>query len=297
MAYGDNGTNWIISTPSITFGIYAYELEGNITEAARARRALQRLVSFRHGANQLGMCLCNGLGVRHNLESLNQDSRMLSQVLPIAGITSEGWANLFPQVTGLMYGDSQISRIQHPQYDSDIVSVDPSVPYREQYPWAQLCWPRWELFIEVYQAVEHSEYTTQQQLLPALPTMMYLAGFDGNSASGALATATVSLVSSSNPSVLGAPVSFTCTVSGASGTPTGTVNFNADGTNIGTVTLSGGVGQVTISTLTGGSHTISAVYPGNATYDPSSNSLVQDVVVITTKTVNPRLKMRMRLHA
>ena len=52
---------------------------------------------------------------------------------------------------------------------------------------------------------------------------------------------TTALSSSQNPSVFGASVTFTTTVTAASGTPSGTVTFKDGATTLGTGTLAGGV--------------------------------------------------------
>jgi large repetitive protein len=52
-----------------------------------------------------------------------------------------------------------------------------------------------------------------------------------------LAATTTTLAASPNPSVAGQAVTFTATVSGSGGTPTGVVTFFADGNSIGTGTL------------------------------------------------------------
>jgi len=53
-------------------------------------------------------------------------------------------------------------------------------------------------------------------------------------------TTTAALTSSLNPSAVGQSVTFTASVSGAGGTPTGTVTFKEGATTLGTGTLSGG---------------------------------------------------------
>ena len=82
------------------------------------------------------------------------------------------------------------------------------------------------------------------------------------------ATAGVTVGSSANPSVAGQLVTFTATVTGSVGTPTGTVQFGVDGTNSGTpVTLTaGGTATMTTSSLAVGNHPVAATYSGNATY-------------------------------
>jgi len=93
-----------------------------------------------------------------------------------------------------------------------------------------------------------------------------------------LPTTTV-LTSSSNPSNFGDSVTFTATVSASSGTPAGNVEFRDGATVLGTVALNAS-GQATYATsaLSAGSHNITAVYVGNATYNTStSNTVVQGV--------------------
>jgi hypothetical protein len=70
------------------------------------------------------------------------------------------------------------------------------------------------------------------------------------------------LVSSQNPAVFGQSVTFTATVAGANGTPTGTVDFK-DGASViaSALPLDGsGVASFSTSSPDGASHTISAVY-------------------------------------
>ena len=87
-----------------------------------------------------------------------------------------------------------------------------------------------------------------------------------------------SLVSSKNPSGVGESVTFTATVTSGSGTPTGTVIFKDGSTTIGTQTLSGGVASVSTNTLAGGSHSITAVYGGDSTFNGSTSNTVTQTV-------------------
>ena len=78
-------------------------------------------------------------------------------------------------------------------------------------------------------------------------------------------------VGASNPApIIGLPLTFTATLtSPTSGeqTPTGTVQFEVDGSNVGTaVALAGGVATSGSVTLAAGTHTVTAVYSGDATY-------------------------------
>jgi hypothetical protein len=95
------------------------------------------------------------------------------------------------------------------------------------------------------------------------------------------ATATA-LASSLNPSGVGQAVTFTATVTAASGTPTGTVQFFDDATPLGTVPLGpGGQAQLTTSSLTAGSHPITAAYSGDGNFlGSTSPALTQQVVQV-----------------
>jgi hypothetical protein len=100
------------------------------------------------------------------------------------------------------------------------------------------------------------------------------------------ATPTVTVNAAPNPSQFGQGVTFSVTVSGSNGTPTGTVTFydgdpTIGGTQIGTPQTLDGSGDASVSTgsLTGGTHQIYAVYKGDATYLTLTNSLAGGQVV------------------
>jgi hypothetical protein len=83
------------------------------------------------------------------------------------------------------------------------------------------------------------------------------------------ATATMNLTSSLNPSKYGDSVTFTVTATGVAGAanPTGTVTVSDGGTTLATITLdASGTATQSIQTLTAGSHSLSAVYGGDANY-------------------------------
>jgi hypothetical protein len=91
---------------------------------------------------------------------------------------------------------------------------------------------------------------------------------------------TTTLTSSQNPSAFGQPVTFTATVSGSGGTPTGAVTFLDGGAAIGTGTLSGGVATFTTSALSAGNHTITTSYPGDANFGASTGALANNPQVV-----------------
>jgi hypothetical protein len=79
----------------------------------------------------------------------------------------------------------------------------------------------------------------------------------------------MSITSSLNPSNFGQSVTFTFTVTGVAGltTPTGSIAFTDGGTLLASPTLNPlGVATYTTVTLSGGSHSLAAVYGGDANY-------------------------------
>jgi hypothetical protein len=73
------------------------------------------------------------------------------------------------------------------------------------------------------------------------------------------------LASSANPSTYASSVTFTATVSPSAAT--GTVTFKDGSTTLGTGTLSSGKATYSTSALAAGSHSITASYGGNSTYN------------------------------
>jgi hypothetical protein len=75
--------------------------------------------------------------------------------------------------------------------------------------------------------------------------------------------------------VFGQLVTLTATVTGTSGTPTGTVTFSVDGNPFGSVSLSStGTAAVQTSTLSLGNHSITASYAGNGDFSSSTSSIL-----------------------
>ena len=94
----------------------------------------------------------------------------------------------------------------------------------------------------------------------------------------AVTAATVS--ASPNPALVLSPITFTATVTGNGGIPTGSVSFLANGSiNLGSGTLNGaGTAQVTNATLPAGAYQITAVYAGDANNAGTSSAGVKLVV-------------------
>ena len=91
-------------------------------------------------------------------------------------------------------------------------------------------------------------------------------------------SSSMSLSSSLNPALQDQAVTFTATVGGGSGTPTGTVTFTDGDILLGTATVDGnGNAAFTTSDLLPDSQTITATYSGDGTYNGNSASLTQTV--------------------
>ncbi len=93
------------------------------------------------------------------------------------------------------------------------------------------------------------------------------------------------LTSSASQAAPGASITFTATVTPASGTkvPTGTVGFFDGGTELGTGTLNGsGVATYTTTALALGTHSIVATYNGDASFTISSSDTLTITISNTT---------------
>lgn len=100
---------------------------------------------------------------------------------------------------------------------------------------------------------------------------------------GATGSTTTTLTSSPNPSKSGATVTFKAVVQGVQpdfAMPRGTVTFADGGTPLagGKVSLSGGTATFSISTLSSGTHSITAVYSGDARFGGSTSAALKQVV-------------------
>ncbi len=102
-----------------------------------------------------------------------------------------------------------------------------------------------------------------------------------------LPTTTAVTDDTGSPTVYGASVSFTATVTGSS--PTGTVQFKDGASNLGSpVALSGGQAQISVSTLSvsGSPHSITAVYSGDDANAVSASIAVSHSVTKATLNVS-----------
>jgi len=87
----------------------------------------------------------------------------------------------------------------------------------------------------------------------------YVISFSGNGSNGTgnASITSISLTSSANPSTYGSSVTFTASITNASG---GTVTFNDGSTGLSTINVSGGSASYPTAALKAGTHSITAVY-------------------------------------
>jgi sugar lactone lactonase YvrE len=131
----------------------------------------------------------------------------------------------------------------------------------------------------------------------ALGTHSVVASYVGDADDGAsasapvvikvqLATTSTAVSSSESPSVIETAVTFTAKVTGNGGTPAGAAIFFADGILLGSSTLdAGGRATLSYSALTVGTHSITAMYTGDANDQASTSPPISQVVgTISTAT-------------
>ncbi len=96
-----------------------------------------------------------------------------------------------------------------------------------------------------------------------------------------ISQSTTVLASSQNPAVAGSVLTFTATVSGTGGTPTGLVTFFDGISNLGTANLnSSGLAAFSTSALSasGSPHSITAVYAGDSAFGPSTSPVLSQAI-------------------
>jgi alpha-tubulin suppressor-like RCC1 family protein len=106
------------------------------------------------------------------------------------------------------------------------------------------------------------------------------------------AASTSTVTTSGSPSIFGAAVTFTATVSAtAGGTPSGSVTFRDGAASLGVRTLSGGTASLSTTALGVGARSITVVYGGSAVHAASTSAALTQTVTraatTTTLTATP----------
>ena len=132
------------------------------------------------------------------------------------------------------------------------------------------------------------------RVVPALAAALVLA-IPTTLPAHVITPTSTSLGSAANPAAFGQPVTFTATVSSASGTPTGKVTFMNGSEILHTATLAGSVASYVTAKLPVGTASITAAYAGNAKFAGSTSAaLAQEVTqapsaVTLSSSANPAL--------
>ncbi len=155
-----------------------------------------------------------------------------------------------------------------------------------------------------------TSFVNQNQLTATIPagdlvaagtrTITVFNSNGGGSSNGQTLTVnqagTIGNISSNlNPSVFGQSVTFTATATPATGSgvnPTGHFTFYDGASLLGTVSLVGDSAQLSTGTLVSGSHTVKAVYGGDANFQSDSATIVQVVnqatpILVLSSNLNP----------
>jgi len=103
---------------------------------------------------------------------------------------------------------------------------------------------------------------------------------------GTTTTITNAAALAATPSLVGQPYAVNFTVASTLGTPTGSVTVS-DGTVTCTGTLAAGAGTCNLTSTTAGVKTLTATYPGNATFNGSSGTATHTVAALTITTLSP----------
>ncbi len=130
-------------------------------------------------------------------------------------------------------------------------------------------------------------------LAPGVHTLTATYAGDGKASGSVSSPVTVTvlqntstaLASSANPALTLNSVTFTATVTGSVGVPTGSITFTDGATQLGVVQVDAkGVATITAASMTAGNHALAASYSGDATNFPSTSTLAETVQLRPTST-------------
>ena len=115
--------------------------------------------------------------------------------------------------------------------------------------------------------------------LANVPVVGNIASYTFTVSAASRLNASISLASSANPAQPGQSVTFTASVTGSAGTPTGSATFRDGSTEIcSNVALANGVATCSTSGLGEGTHSITASYSGDAAYNAAVSSALAQTI-------------------
>jgi YVTN family beta-propeller protein len=122
--------------------------------------------------------------------------------------------------------------------------------------------------------------------LANVPVVGNIAAYTFTASATSKADASISLASSANPAQLGQSVTFTTSVTGSAGTPTGSATFRNGTTDLcPNVPLASGAASCSTSALTEGTHSITVSYSGDAAYNAAVSSALAQTISATAGTL------------
>lgn len=164
-----NGSSWSAGNTS------GMPVTGLQSAAAQAYLAtIQTGLQWVAGANQMGISCTTGLGKRYTQRALHQDAISMGLSTPI-GYTTYTWVRsprLYQFNVSIDTSPANFT-VDAPEFSTNLV-------YSPTY----LAVPPAEFFFENEFAVQSTEFTTEQSMLPMQYCAMWCSGWDGNSQSG-----------------------------------------------------------------------------------------------------------------
>jgi hypothetical protein len=150
------------------------------TYSDRAEKALLSTQQTIHGANQTGLCMTSGIGIRTPNEILIRDKEALGLDVPPSGYTAFGWYLAFGggQKFFNWTSDSSLNFIvQNPAHDGP-----PNYGLQRTGNPTLYQWPVWETSFDNSNMIYEREFTTQQCIITQQLVSMWLHARGGNTA-------------------------------------------------------------------------------------------------------------------
>lgn len=164
--FGQNGTDF--STFALRL-LYGHKLSGN----SRFIAALQKCFGLVLGANQYGMSMLCGSGVRNPGNALQQDPYNAGWVAPM-GTSIYAWANNGGGVSANNFGSTNSSYIIE---NLQVGQISSGQPGRLMEPW-RFAIPMWDAIYENYYCISNMEFAINQTTIPQLVVAIYLNGYN-----------------------------------------------------------------------------------------------------------------------
>jgi endoglucanase len=273
-------TMFVADNGVIFFGIHGIDLSAVhwafiashvITGDSRFLQVLQDGMGFIMGANQTGFSSVSGTGTRAHEAIFNADDIYTGHhCAPGIGCYMFTGVGAWFYDFGQWHGSFNAASIEGPEITfeaADKVFERHVVPGRYATPVYDAAW-------EVVFHLSLTERSIQQDVFPLQNVAFYLDSWDEVPKT----TAAVTVSSNNNPSDVGESVTFTATVTGTGGPPTGTVTFRDNGSPIGSGILAGGFATFTLTGLLVGDHSITAFYSGDVTFAPAGSGVLTQQV-------------------